>query len=73
MTEETREEYIAWCKKRAMEYHARGDYALAVTSLVSDMNKRDDTKITPTVAALGVMYAAHHDGSGIKRFIDGVT
>lgn len=71
MADETREEYIAWCAKRAMEYHARGEFSLAVTSMVSDMNKRDDTKVAPTLATVGVMYAAYHDGSGVKRFVEG--
>jgi hypothetical protein len=41
-----RDEHLAWCKKRALEYWRAGDLANAVASMGSDLDKHpfDDVK-----------------------------
>lgn len=39
-----REEHLAWCKKRALEYVDRGDLRNAWGSFVSDIQKHDETR-----------------------------
>lgn len=39
----TRAEHLAWCKQRAMEYVAAGDYDQAVASMLSDLGKHPET------------------------------
>lgn len=40
----TRDEHLAWCKQRALEYVDNDDLALAYASMVSDMSKHPETK-----------------------------
>lgn len=35
---------MEWCKKRALEYVDQGDARNAVTSMLSDLGKHDDTR-----------------------------
>ena len=44
MNSYTREEHLAWCKKRALLYCDTGDIVRAFESLVSDLNLSDETK-----------------------------
>jgi hypothetical protein len=39
----TRDEHLAWCKKRALEYVDAGDLTNAVASMGSDLKKHPDT------------------------------
>ena len=43
----SREEHLAWCKQRALEYVDRGDLTNAMASMASDLNKHDETKDHP--------------------------
>jgi len=54
----TREEHLAWCKKRALEYLDKGDANNAVASMESDMRKHPDTQISDTLSMLGMRYTA---------------
>lgn len=67
----TREEYVQWCKDRAMEYVKRGDLLNGITSMMSDMDKREDTKLGDTLSALGMMVAMKRDPREAERFITG--
>lgn len=68
----TREEHLAWCKKRAHEYLSQGDVQNAIASMMSDLNKHPETAgINPAISMVGMMAAANHDIPGAKRFIDG--
>lgn len=68
MTE--RKEHLAWCKQRATEYLDRGDLTNAITSMASDMGKREDTNIPAPLIMLGVL--ALNDGpDAVRRWIDG--
>jgi hypothetical protein len=68
---EDREEHLIWCKKRAMEYFNRGDYANAVGSMLSDLSKHPETKCNDVLAVLGIMYVSKGDIEGVRRFIEG--
>lgn len=68
----TRAEHLAWCKSRAHEYLAKGDCVNAVASMLSDLNKHDETRISnPLLSMLGMQVAAASDTQETKRFIDG--
>ena len=41
---ETREQHMAWCKKRALEYVDVGDLANAAASMASDLRKHPETE-----------------------------
>lgn len=40
----TRDEHLAWCKKRALEYIERGDPQAAMQSMLSDLAKHPETQ-----------------------------
>lgn len=68
----TRQEHLNWCKQRALEYLDRGDVANAVTSMMSDMEKHPETKVSsPTLNMLGLMAAQHNDVNEARRYITG--
>jgi len=39
----TREEHLAWCKQRALEYIDAGEIEQAYTSMASDLGKHPET------------------------------
>lgn len=69
----TREEHMAWCKKRAHEYVDRRDCQQAITSMASDIQKHDETKMSPAMLGGLVMVAAMDSGNpgAIRKWIDG--
>lgn len=69
----TRQEHLDWCKKRAHEYLARRDVASAVGSMLSDLNKHEETRLGGgnILMALGLQTAASGDEHAARRFIDG--
>lgn len=67
---ESRKEHLEWCKKRALEYVDAGDLTGALSSMVSDMGKRDDTRIDPMLAALGMMEFSN-GSAAMRRWIEG--
>lgn len=40
----TRQEHLAWCKQRALEYCDAGDPQQAFTSMASDLSKHPETE-----------------------------
>lgn len=40
----TRDEHLAWCKQRALQYVDSGDLSGGLTSMLSDLRKHDETK-----------------------------
>jgi hypothetical protein len=50
----TRQEHLDWCKKRALEYVDRGDMKNAYASMVSDLNKHEETR-NHSAIQLGMM------------------
>jgi hypothetical protein len=73
MTEMTREEHLAWCKKRAHEYLERGDTANAIASMMSDLNKHPETAIGSggILSQMGLMAAMSGSHDEARRYIDG--
>ena len=45
----TREEHLAWCKERALEYVDRGDLLQGITSMGSDLSKHPETENHPGI------------------------
>ena len=68
----TRQQHLEWCKKRALEYVDRGDLQQAVTSMMSDMQKHDETKFDggSVLSAMGLM-AAMSGNREVRRYIVG--
>ncbi len=69
----TREEHLAWCKKRAHEYLDRGDIPNAIMSMMSDMNKHPETSLAvgSVLAQLGLRVAMSGDIREACRYING--
>ena len=73
MTEMTRAEHMAWCKRRALAYVDAGELANAVASMASDMSKHPDTD-TPAnraLLAIGTLYVMQDDAVAMRRLIEG--
>jgi hypothetical protein len=64
-----RQEHLAWCKSRAIEYADDGDAAGALASFASDVAKHPDTADLQGLTILGFA----HMGSGVdmRHFIEG--
>ncbi len=67
----TRAEHLEWAKERALEYWSVGDLANAVTSMISDMGKHDDLKVSPLLMQLGMMELMRGDQHGVRSWIIG--
>lgn len=72
----TREEHLQWCKDRAMDYVKRGDLVNAVGSMMSDLNKHEETASSGAGAfgMLGLMAARdaqRGDQAAVERYILG--
>jgi hypothetical protein len=67
-----RGEYVEWCKARAREYLETGSAVDAVTSMISDMNNRDDCRVPIELAQIGTLLlmkgGSYHT---IKDYIEG--
>jgi hypothetical protein len=69
----TRNEHLAWCKSRALEYVDADDLAYAVASMASDLKKHPDTD-NPALNGLvmiGMMYVTDGDKTAVQRWIEG--
>lgn len=69
----TRQEHLDWCKRRALDYLNVGDIKNAVASMLSDLDKHEETRLqkgSPLVA-LGLMYATSGSFDDVRRFIVG--
>jgi hypothetical protein len=68
----TRDEHLRWCKDRALEYWRAGDLQNACVSMVSDLEKHEETKNSnSSLLALGIIYVTNNDYDGMKRWIEG--
>jgi hypothetical protein len=68
----TRDEHLAWCKGRALEYVAAGDRARAVAGMAADLKAHTDTD-NPALDGLeriGTMYASDGDKAAVQRWIE---
>lgn len=68
----TRDEHLAWAKKRAHEYVDCGDLPNAINSMVSDLGKHEAWKDSPFIGTM-VMVAMMEPQTPyhIGRWIDG--
>lgn len=67
-----RQEHMDFCKKRANEYLDQGDVQNALTSMLSDLGKHDETKgIGEKLAPLAMFEMMNPSIDGARRFIDG--
>lgn len=68
----TRDEHLQWCKDRALEYLNKGDMTNAVTSMLSDLGKHEETRaVGEKLAPMGMMFLMNRDSDGVRRFITG--
>ena len=68
----TREEHLAWAKRRALEYLDDGDVKAAVTSLMSDLAKHSELRQTATdLGPLAIAAVWSNNVSNARRFIEG--
>ena len=68
----TRDEHLAWCKRRAFEYVGAGDLTHAVASMASDLKTHPDTD-NPALSGLvmiGMMYVTDDDKAAVQRWIE---
>jgi hypothetical protein len=68
----TREEHLAWCKRRALEYVDADDLMNAVASM-PDLKKHPDAD-NPALNGLvkiGMMYVTDADKTAVQRWIEG--
>lgn len=69
----TREEHLNWCKERALEYVETGDLTNAWASMVSDLNKHDETRghVAIELGTMLMMTQKLSTQSEMRRFIEG--
>lgn len=69
----TRDEHLAWCKKRAHEYIDQGDVTNAMASMTSDLSKHPETEGHSgiTMGMMMLMSGNLSNPSEARRFIDG--
>lgn len=68
-----REDHMAWCKQRALEYVERGDLQNAYASMTGDLNKHEETRNHPAIA-LGLQLMMIGDlgtSDKMRKFIEG--
>lgn len=66
-----RDEYLAWCKDRAMVYWRAGDMVSAVTSLMSDLKEREDLRPSQAMNMLALETLVADDVWLVRDFIQG--
>lgn len=68
----TREEHLAWAKKRALEYVDAGKLEEAVASMASDMNQHPATRIsTDVMVRVGLLYVDQGNPSAVRMWVEG--
>ena len=68
----TRDEHLAWCKRRALKYIDAGDLTYAVANMASDLRTHPDTD-NPALNGLvmiGMMYVTDGDKAAVQRWIE---
>lgn len=72
-TNETRQQHLEWCKKRALEYCDMGDVNQAFASMGSDLEKHPETANHPAIQ-IGMMLLMNGHLStpqAMRKFIEG--
>ena len=68
-----REEHLAWCKKRALEYLDENDVNQAFTSMASDLGRHQDTAnhIGINLGMQLLMVGSLSNVPSMRKFIEG--
>jgi hypothetical protein len=66
----TRDEHLAWAKKRALEYLPDNPVE-AMTSMMSDLTKHPDLKEHVGLRIAPMFYGGANDPVGVRRWIEG--
>jgi hypothetical protein len=69
----TRDQHLASCKSRALEYVDAGDLTNAIASMGSDLKNHPDTD-NPALEGLvriGMMYVTDGNKAAVQRWIEG--
>lgn len=67
-----RREHLDWCKKRALEYVDHGDFKQAITSMMSDLGKHDETKPSADcMAPMALFELMNGTPNTARKFIEG--
>lgn len=68
-----RDEHLAWCKERALAYLEKGKVVDAITSMLSDLSKHEETKKIGEKMELYAVYLMYPGASisDVKHFIEG--
>ena len=67
-----RDEHMAWCKQRALDYLELGDVPSAISSMLSDLSKHPETvEIGIAMSGYGLFMAMNRDEDDARRFIEG--
>jgi len=71
----TRQEHLEWCKTRALEYVDSGDFQGAITSMMSDLGKHDETQGHAGIQrSVGLMMIGQlSSAEEVRRFIEGLN
>lgn len=68
----TRDEHVEWCKVQARYHLERGDVKEAITCMLSDLSKHEETKgIGSKMTMLGIYYISNGDIRDARRFVEG--
>lgn len=69
----TRKEHLDWAKARALEYCDQGDVHSALTSMISDLGKHEETQGHPAIPlGMDMLLAGHLDSPRkMREFIEG--
>jgi hypothetical protein len=69
----SREDHLAWCKGRALEYCDQGDTRQAFASMASDMGKHPETKnhLAIKLGMSMLMNGLLDDPMQMRKFIEG--
>lgn len=68
----TRDEHLAWAKRRALQYIDAGDLISAFASMESDLSKHDELrKIGAMMAAFGQLHVMNEDAYQLRHWVEG--
>lgn len=69
---DTRAEHVEWCKQRALALLDAGDIEQALTSMMSDLGKHDETKgLAEAMAPMYMWVLMTRSESEARKFIRG--
>jgi hypothetical protein len=66
-----RDEYLKWCKSRALEYVNTGNGMSAMTSMISDLGKNPEFAPSAELGSLLMFATDPKDLEAVRRFVEG--